>query len=238
MLQIKHLNKYIGDKHILNNISLNVAKGEIAVLLGASGVGKSTLLKVLNNLETPTSGTVELDGKELDLSQINKNHTIGMVFQHFNLFDHLNVIENITLALIHVAHKSKQQAETIAADLLKKYGLYDKQSARISELSGGQKQRLAIARTLALQPKIICFDEPTSALDPLLTSYVAENIQELAAQGYSIVVTTHDIGLLKKLKATIYLMEKGSIVESTDSEEFFKDPIKKIRISGFIKGVI
>lgn len=236
MLHVKNLSKTIGNKEILKNVDLKVKRGEIAVLLGASGVGKSTLLKILNNLETMTAGSVELDDTRLDLATANRNHTIGMVFQHFNLFDHLSVLENITLALVHVADRSQSEADTAGMDLLRKYNLADKSNARISQLSGGQKQRLAIARTLALQPTIICFDEPTSALDPLLTAYVAKNIAELASQGYIVIVTTHDVGLIERLPSVIHLMEHGTIVESISSVELSDAPHKYPRMASFIQG--
>jgi ABC-type polar amino acid transport system ATPase subunit len=207
MLKIEKLSKSFNGKKILDDVSLSVDKGQIAVLLGQSGVGKSTLLRILNNLETLDSGTVILNGKLLDLAKIAQDHTIGMVFQQFNLFDHLTVEQNITLALEKVIGKSKEEANKIALQLLKHFGLADKADKYISQLSGGQKQRLAIARTLALKPKVVCLDEPTSALDPLLTSYVAQNIQQLADEGYIILVASHDIALLDKLKCTIYLMD-------------------------------
>ncbi|MCL5875537.1 MAG: ATP-binding cassette domain-containing protein [Candidatus Dependentiae bacterium] len=236
MLKIKNIIKIIKDRIIVNNLSLNIDYGEIAVLLGSSGVGKSTLLRILNNLESINNGIVELDGKRLDLKQVSKTHTIGMVFQHFNLFEHLTVEQNITLALQVTAGKTKQEAHAIAIALLKRYELADKADVMVSQLSGGQKQRLAIARTLALKPKIVCLDEPTSALDPLLTNYVAENIAELAAQKYIVLVTTHDTSLLEKLPCTIHLMRNGSIVESAKSTDFFANKQNYSLIAAFIKG--
>ncbi|HRN78285.1 MAG TPA: ATP-binding cassette domain-containing protein [Candidatus Dependentiae bacterium] len=236
MLNIKDLTKKIHDKNILNHLSLSINSGEIAVLLGSSGVGKSTLLRILNNLETIDTGTIELDGKVLDLNTVNQNHTIGMVFQHFNLFEHLTVEQNIALALEHVAHKNKQEAHTIALELLHTYNLADKAQHMVSQLSGGQKQRLALARTLALKPRIICLDEPTSALDPLLTTNVATTIQELAQQGYLVLVATHDIHLLEKLSCTIHLMHNGSIIESANSQEFFAEKNKYPHIAAFVTG--
>lgn len=236
MLNIKHLTKKIKDKYIINDLSLAIGRGEIAVLLGSSGVGKSTLLRALNNLETIDSGTVELDGKPLDLHAVNQSHTVGIVFQHFNLFEHLTVEQNITLALEYVAKKSGQEARAIAHDLLKKYGLADKAQSMISQLSGGQKQRLAIARTLALKPAIICLDEPTSALDPLLTSHVADTIKELAQQGYITLVATHDTSLLEKLPCMIHLMRNGAIIESALSQELNANPSRYPQIARFIEG--
>lgn len=238
MLKIIDLCKSFHGKKILDHISLDVAKGEIAVMLGQSGVGKSTLLRVLNNLETPDAGTIELDDKPLDLAKISTTHTVGMVFQHFNLFEHLTVEENITLALEKAVGKSKDEAHKIAMTLLKHYGLDDKAQKNVSQLSGGQKQRLAIARTLALKPKIVCLDEPTSALDPLLTTYVAKNIQELANEGYIVLVASHDIALLDKLNCTIYLMQAGKIVESAQSTDFKNNKDKYPMLSKFVSGSI
>ena len=236
MLSIKHFSKILHNKNILNNLSLQIKRGEIAVLLGASGVGKSTLFRVLNTLETLDAGTIELDGKALDLATIHTHHQVGMVFQHFNLFEHLTVLQNITLALEKVAKKTPQQAEEIARELLKKYGLSDKADCMISQISGGQKQRLAIARTLALKPTIVCLDEPTSALDPQLTGQIAKDIKDLADQGYIVLVATHDIHLLEKLPCTIYLMEKGTIVESAPAKEFFTHSQNYPKIADFVAG--
>jgi polar amino acid transport system ATP-binding protein len=156
MLKLNALTKTYHGKNILDHVSLNVGKGEVAILLGSSGVGKSTLLRILNNLESLDSGSITLDGKPLDLQQVNKDHTVGIVFQNFNLFEHLTVQENITLALEKTSGKSKKEAQAIARALLKRYGLEDKANNYVTQLSGGQKQRLAIARTLALKPKIVC----------------------------------------------------------------------------------
>jgi len=236
MLAIKHLTKIFNGKKVIDDISLAVAPGEIAVLLGQSGVGKSTMLRVLNNLETIDAGTIELNGKSLNLQNVNQEHTVGMVFQHFNLFDHMSVQENITFVLEKVAKKSKTEAIAIAQALLKKYGLLDKADTYPQQLSGGQKQRLAIARTLSLKPKVVCLDEPTSALDPLLTTHVANSIQDLAKEGYIVIVASHDISLLEKLPCTIYLMSAGKIVESAKAEEFYKDKSKYPLLKNFVAG--
>ncbi len=219
-------------------MSLSVDKGKIAILLGPSGVGKSTLLRILNNLETIDSGSVTFDGKPLDLKKINQEHICGMLFQSFNLFEHLTVEQNITLALEKVLGKSKSDAQKIAHDLLKRYGLLEKALAYPSQLSGGQKQRLAIARTVAMKPKIICFDEPTSALDPLLTTHVAKTIQELANEGYIVVIASHDTALLDKLTCNIYLMDKGTIAQNASSQDFFKDPSSYPQLKRFVAGHI
>jgi polar amino acid transport system ATP-binding protein len=237
MLKIKSITKTFHGKTILNNVSLNVEKGEIAVLLGESGVGKSTLLRILNHLETIDHGAVILDGKPLDLTHVNQKHTIGMVFQHFNLFEHLTVEQNITIGLETVLKKSKEAAHEIAQRLLTRYGLADKSNCAISQLSGGQKQRLAIARALAFKPKIICLDEPTSALDPLLTAHVASAIQELADEGYIVLIATHDTVLIEKLNCVIYLMKSGSIVESVTSVDFARHKDAYPQIKAFVEGV-
>ncbi len=237
MLDIKNVSKKYGAKTILDHVSLQVNKGEIAVLLGSSGVGKSTLLRVLNHLEIPDSGSFSLNGKPLDLNTVNQTHTVGFVFQNFNLFDHLTVEENITLPLEKALGKSNSESKTIATRLLNHYGLAEKAKAYPSDLSGGQKQRLALARTLALKPQVVCLDEPTSALDPLLTAHVASIIQELAKEGYIVLVATHDTSLIERLHSTIYLMKQGKIVETAASGELAKSPDSYPLIKNFIAGV-
>lgn len=236
MLDIKNITKTFHEKNILNDISLHVQQGEIAVLLGASGVGKSTLLRILNNLESLDSGTIELNGKPLDLSRVNTTHTVGFVFQNFNLFEHLTVKENITLALEHSLNQSKKESNEHALRLLEHYGIGNKADAYPADLSGGQKQRLALARTLALKPKIVCLDEPTSALDPLLTAHVATIIQELAKENYIVLVATHDTTLLERLNCTIYLMHNGMIIESARSVELKNNKEQYPAIANFIEG--
>lgn len=231
MLEIKKLTKHFGTKKILNEVSLAVQPGEIAFLLGPSGVGKSTLLRVLNNLETIDEGSLLLNSKPLS------PRDVGMVFQQFNLFEHMTVETNITFPLIKAGGKSPEEARIIAHDLLTRYGLADKASLYTNQLSGGQKQRLAIARSLAMKPHVICLDEPTSALDPLLTNYVAQTIQDLASSGYITLVASHDIGLLSKLSCTIYLMRtKGEIAQIAKSSDFDKNPGNYPLIRNFIEG--
>lgn len=232
MLEIKNLSKKFNQKVVLNNVSLSVSPGEIAFLLGSSGVGKSTLLRILNNLETFESGSIMLGEKPL----LKNPHAVGMVFQQFNLFEHLSVEKNITFALEKVAKKTGPEAQTIARTLLEKYGLADKATLYISQLSGGQKQRLAIARTLAMKPYVICLDEPTSALDPLLTHSVAKAIQDLAHEGYIVLVASHDTSLLKDLDCTIYLMAGGTIIQSAPSEAFNKNEDEFPLIKKFVQG--
>jgi len=237
MLEILNVSKTIKGKKILNDVSLKVRHGEIAILLGSSGVGKSTLLRILNNLETYDEGKFFLDDKLLDLKTIHQKHTVSMVFQHLGLFEHLSVLENIDLPLILTQRKTKIEAEKVARDLLKEYQLEDQENKYPAQLSGGQKQRVALLRCLAISPKIICLDEPTSALDPSLTSQVATTINNLAKKGYIILVTTHDVSLVEKLNGTVYLMSKGSIVESAKVEELKEKSEHFKQIMAFMYGV-
>ena|SRR3990167_1866723 len=237
MLKIKNFKKAFGSKKVLDNISVDVPVGSIAVFLGESGVGKSTLLRVLNGLEALDSGSATLDSKKLDLENINMTHQFGMVFQQFNLFNHLNNRQNITLALEKSLKKSKLEAAKIADQFLKKYGLQDKADKYPEQLSGGQKQRLALARSVALRPKVICLDEPTSALDPMLTNSVVDSINQLAKDGLTVLVATHDVVILSKLNCTIYLMDKGKIIETAFSEDIKKDNNNYQKITNFIKGL-
>ena len=220
MFKLEKLSKTIAGKSILHEVSFEANRGDITVLLGHSGAGKSTLLRVCNNLESYDTGSFYLDNEPLDLRSVNKNHTVGMVFQQFHLFDHLNVEENVMLALLKSKRKDKQQAYQETLRLLERYGLQDKAKACVNELSGGQKQRVAIVRTLALNPQIICLDEPTSALDPKLTSQVASFICEMTAENRIVLLTTHDMGLLAELKANLLLMKQGSIVEKATTEKY------------------
>lgn len=236
MLKINHLSKSFGTKKILDNVSLEVKQGEIAVLLGSSGVGKSTLLRVLNNLEAYDQGQIMLNGSPLDISSVASTHTVGMVFQQFNLFDHWTVIENITRPLELTAGFTRQDAVKRAESLLAQYRLLDKKDVYPARLSGGQKQRLALARTLALEPRVVCLDEPTSALDPRLTNEVAASIMQLAAHGYTVLVATHDTGLLAQLTCTIHLMNMGRIVESVSSSDYYASPSSYPHMQSFIEG--
>ncbi len=238
MFKIENLTKLFHGKKVIDAVSFSVDRGEIAVLLGPSGVGKSTLLRLLNNLETLDAGTVQLNGEMLDLRAVNQTHTVGMVFQQFNLFEHLTIEKNIMIALEITQNKTKQQAHKIAHELLKHYGLEDKAHKYPAQLSGGQKQRIALVRTIALKPQVICLDEPTSALDPLLTTYVAKTIQQLAQEGYVVLVASHDTALLEKLDCTIYLMSEGKIIETAKSDEFRKNKATYPRIKQFIEGQV
>jgi len=237
MLSLKNIRKRFGSRQVLDDVSLNVARGEVAVLLGASGVGKSTLLRVLACLEVPDGGTIELDGVTLDQDKIRQGHLVGMVFQQFNLFPNMTVARNITLALHEVLGMSAADAVQSAQQLLEQYGLAGKETSYPRSLSGGQKQRLAIARAVAMKPKVICMDEPTSALDPLLTAYVAASIMKLAEDGYMVLLASHDTELLKRLDCTIYLMEAGKIVQQAPSQEFVAAPVQFPQLNAFVQGV-
>ncbi len=232
MLKLENLTKKFHEKNVLDGVNLEVKKGEIALLIGSSGVGKSTLLRVLCGLETVDRGMMALD--EIPLTR--KSHSIGMVFQHMNLFSNMNVITNITFPLEKALGYSPKTAQLLALEFLHKYDLADKATLCVKKLSGGQKQRLALIRTLALKPEVICFDEPTSALDPVLTLQVAQNIAQLAHDGYTILVTTHDTLLIEKLPCTIHLMDKGAIVQSAHFHDYWQDSEKYPRIARFIRG--
>lgn len=222
MFKVENLSKTIRDKVILHNVNFELNRGMIGIFLGGSGVGKSTLLRVLNNLESYDAGSFYLDGQPLNLKQVNKDHTIGMVFQHFQLFENLNVEDNINLALIKLKGLGKHEASTISSKLLECYGLSSYGKAAVQRLSGGQKQRLAIARTIALNPKIICLDEPTSALDPLLTRQVAKYITHLAEEKKIVLLATHDISLVEQLKGKLFFMNQGTILESGFTHEVLR----------------
>jgi ABC-type polar amino acid transport system ATPase subunit len=231
-LKIINLCKKINNYQILKNISFTINSGEITIFIGISGAGKSTILRILNNLEFADSGEILLNGKTINLYNDNQ---IGMIFQNFNLFSNLSVLENITLGLIKVKKKTKEEANSIGKELLKKYNLINKINDHISSLSGGQKQKLAIIRTLVMEPKIICFDEPFSALDPYSTQEIINLIQELQKQNYIIIITTHNVYILNQLNSNIYLINNGQIIESTQSELFFNNSDKYINITNFIK---
>jgi ABC-type polar amino acid transport system ATPase subunit len=236
MLKIHNLNKSFSGKQILQDISFSVEQGNIAVFLGGSGVGKSTLLRILNHLEQPDSGTITLNSENLFTLHAQNKHVVGMVFQQFNLFEHVSVMDNITITLKKVLKMKSEQANKIALTLLQKYGLIDQKDFPVSKLSGGQKQRLAIARSLAVNPQIICFDEPTSALDPFLTLSVAENIQKLAQEGYIVIVSTHDMNLVKNLPATLYLLDNKTIAETAPTTDFYAHPERFKSLNNFMQG--
>ena len=240
IIEINNLTKTFNeDLHAVNNVSLNIKQGEVISIIGPSGSGKSTLLRCINFMEIPTSGSVKFEGNILSLkdSKINiLRQKIGMVFQSFNLFPHLTVINNITIALTTVLKYSKEDAESIALDLLNKVGLSDKAQTYPKQLSGGQKQRIAIARALAMNPDVILFDEPTSALDPEMVGEVLAVMKDLAKAGMTMVIVTHEMGFSKEVSDRVVVMADGKIVEVDKPNIIFNDPKQK-RTQDFLKRV-
>ena len=239
MIVIKDLHKSFGNNEILKGIDLEVKKSEVVVVIGPSGSGKSTLLRCVNYLEVPTSGTITIDGQTITPS-VNINTIraeVGMVFQHFNLFGHMTVLQNITLAPIKVRGLSKEEAEKIAMELLNKVGLADKASSYPRELSGGQQQRVAIARALAMRPKIMLFDEPTSALDPEMVNEVLEVMKSLAESGMTMMVVTHEMGFARQVADRVLFVDGGKILEEGHPEELFTNP-KEPRTKDFLAKIL
>lgn len=237
MFKVKQLSTSLKGKRILNDLNFEVDHGKIAIFLGGSGVGKSTLLRVLNNLEGYESGSFSLDDEALNLANVNHTHTIGMVFQHFNLFENLTAEDNIIFTLTKCKGLDKKEAKIIASQLLERYELQGHAKSHMCHLSGGQKQRLAIARTLAVNPKIICLDEPTSALDPRLTNHIAKFINELTAENRIVILTTHDMSLVDQLHGHLFLMENGSIIESASKREYMTQSHVYPKLQNYLKGV-
>lgn len=243
MIEVKDLYKSFGKNDeikVLNGITENIEKGEKIVIIGPSGSGKSTFLRCLNLLETPTSGEIWLDGENITSPKCNINYMrqrMGMVFQHFNLFPHLSILDNITLAPIKLLKKSKAEANEQAMELLGRIGLSDKADAYPSQLSGGQKQRIAIVRALAMNPEIMLFDEPTSALDPEMVGEVLEVMKELAKEGMTMVVVTHEMGFAREVGTRILFMDDGKILEQNTPSEFFAHP-KQERTVEFLSKVL
>lgn len=240
MINVNDLTKKFGKLQILNGINLNITKGEVVVLIGPSGSGKSTFLRCLNLLEVPTSGTISFEGQNITDKSYNINlsrQKMGMVFQHFNLFPHKTVLENITMAPIKVKKLDVQKANEIAISLLKTVGLEDKKDAYPSQLSGGQKQRIAIARALAMEPHVMLFDEPTSALDPEMVGEVLDVMKKLAENGMTMVIVTHEMGFAREVGDRILFMDGGKIVEQGTPEEVFGNP-KETRTRDFLSKVL
>src|SRR5690625_2035705 len=226
VIEIKKLNKSFGSLHVLKDIDLEVKESEVVVLIGASGSGKSTLLRCINFLEFKESGQVILEGQEIDPKRNNLNEVrtrTGMVFQHFNLFPHMTVMENIIEAPIRVRKDPKAEAVKFGEELLDKVGLLDKADAYPRTLSGGQQQRVAIARALAMRPHIMLFDEPTSGLDPELVGEVLEVMKDLAAEGMTMVIVTHEMGFAKEVADSIVYLDDGRIVEVGPPEQIFEN---------------
>ncbi|MEK5183747.1 amino acid ABC transporter ATP-binding protein [Solibacillus sp. FSL W7-1324] len=237
MIKVNQLNKSFGDLHVLKNIDMTVFESDVVCLIGSSGSGKSTLLRCLNFLERKDSGSITIGGKEVDPKNDNLNNIrerVGMVFQHFNLFPHKTVLENIIEAPVMVKGTDKKEAAAKAKQLLEKVGLEDKADVYPNKLSGGQKQRVAIARALAMEPDIMLFDEPTSALDPELVGEVLTTMQELAQEGMTMVVVTHEMGFAKEVADWIVYMHDGEIIERGTPDQFFNNP-KEERTKEFLK---
>ncbi len=240
MIKMSKINKYYDKFHALKNVDFNVKKGEVVVICGPSGSGKSTLIRCINRLEDITSGKIIVDGKDLYDKKTNINilrQEVGMVFQHFNLFPHLTILENITLAPVKVKKMSKKEAEKFAMELLERVKIPHQANKYPAELSGGQKQRVAIARTLAMKPKIILFDEPTSALDPEMIGEVLDVMKELARENYTVVCVTHEMGFAREVSDRIVFMDNGAIVEENSPEEFFHNP-KSERAKKFLSEIL
>lgn len=224
---VKDLHKSYGENEVLKGINLEIQENEVVVMIGPSGSGKSTFLRTLNKLEDPTSGTILVNGFNLVDKQTNINkvrENIGMVFQHFNLFPHLSVLENVILAPVELGKLSKSEAEKLGVELLTQVGLADKVDAKPAQLSGGQKQRVAIARALAMKPSIMLFDEPTSALDPEMVGDVLNVMRDLAEKGMTMIVVTHEMGFAKQVADRVVFFADGYIREEGKPEEFFANP--------------
>lgn len=239
-IKIDRLYKSFGSLKVLRAISTEIAKGEVVAIIGPSGCGKSTFLRCLNLLETPTSGKIYLNGREItdpktDVNKIRQN--VGMVFQHFHLFPHMTVLKNIMYAPVKVKNLSKQEAQETAMDLLKKVDLVDKADVFPSKLSGGQKQRVAIARSLAMKPDIMLFDEPTSALDPEMVKEVLDVMQGVSESGMTMAVVTHEMGFAKEVADRIFFLDRGEIAEDSPPDVFFSHP-KSPRAQQFLAKIL
>lgn len=240
MIKVNNLHKKFEDIHVLKGVDAHIKKGEVVVVIGPSGSGKSTFLRCLNLLEEPTEGEIVFEGQVLTEKGIDINklrEKMGMVFQQFNLFPHLSILDNITLAPIKVKNISKEEAEQIAFKLLERVGLKDKANAYPKQLSGGQKQRIAIARALAMSPDVMLFDEPTSALDPEMVGEVLEVMKELAKEGMTMVVVTHEMGFAKEVGDRVFFMDGGVILEEGTPQEVFNNP-KNDRTKDFLSKVL
>lgn len=227
MIEIKNLNKSYGDLRVLNDISVDIKKGEVIAIIGPSGGGKSTFLRCINRLEEPDNGHIKINGEDIlnKKSDINKiRQKVSMVFQHFNLFANKNVLQNLTLAPIKAGILDKESAERRADELLKSVGLSDKKFAYPHKLSGGQKQRIAIARSLAMEPEVILFDEPTSALDPEMIGEVLDIMKDVAAKGITMLVVTHEMGFARNVANRIFFMDKGKIAVDDTPKNVFTNP--------------
>ena len=240
LFEITDLCKDFGNLKVLDHISTQIRQGEVVVIIGPSGSGKSTFLRSLNLLEEPTGGTIVFEGQNITDPKVNINHyrlKIGMVFQHFNLFPHMTILKNMTLAPMKLLGLSKEQAEAEAMELLERVGLKEKAHAYPSQLSGGQKQRIAIVRSLCMHPQVMLFDEPTSALDPEMVGEVLNVMTDLAREGMTMVIVTHEMGFAKEVGTRVLFVDEGQIKEENEPNEFFANP-KNDRLKEFLSKII
>ena len=240
IIEVKDLQKSFGELELLKGINTEVQRGEVVVVIGPSGSGKSTFLRCLNLMETPTGGSIFVDGVEITDPKCDINlhrQKMGMVFQHFNLFNNMTILRNMTLAPMTLLKKSRAEAEEKALALLRRVGLEDKANAYPSQLSGGQKQRIAIVRALCMDPEVMLFDEPTSALDPEMVGEVLDVMKELARDGMTMVVVTHEMGFAREVGSRVLFMDEGVIMEENEPHEFFAHP-KCERLQNFLAKVL
>ncbi|WP_022661016.1 amino acid ABC transporter ATP-binding protein [Paucidesulfovibrio longus] len=240
MIEVKDLHKWYGDFHVLKGINESVEQGEVLVICGPSGSGKSTFIRCINRLEEYQKGTILFDGKDIHADDVNINKLrseIGIVFQQFNLYPHLTVLKNITLAPIKVKGMDKKQAEELGLQLLNRVGIHEQAYKYPAELSGGQQQRVAIARGLAMEPKVMLFDEPTSALDPEMINEVLNVMKDLAREGKTMLCVTHEMGFAREVADRVIFMDYGEVVEQNTPQEFFKNPQHE-RTKQFLKEIL
>lgn len=240
VFEVKGLCKQFGDLLVLDHIDATIKKGEVVVVIGPSGSGKSTFLRSLNLLEIPTGGEIIFEGTDITDKKLNINEyrqNIGMVFQHFNLFTNMTILKNLTIGPIKLKHMSKEEAEKMAMEYLDRVGLRDKANAYPNQLSGGQKQRIAIVRSLCMNPEVMLFDEPTSALDPEMVGEVLEVISDLARQGMTMVIVTHEMGFAKEVASRVLFVDEGRILEEGTPTELFEHP-KTERLKSFLAKIL
>lgn len=240
LIKVEHLKKQFGTNYALNDVNVEIKRGEVVFIIGPSGSGKSTLLRCLNLLEEPTDGHIYFEGNDLTSKGVNVNklrQKMGMVFQHFNLFPHMTILKNLTLAPMKLQGVSEEDAKAEAMRLLERVGLADRADAYPAQLSGGQKQRIAIVRALCMKPDVMLFDEPTSALDPEMVGEVLSVMRELAVDNMTMVVVTHEMGFAKEVASRVIFMDQGQIVEENTPHELFEHP-KSDRLSSFLSKVL